>query len=245
MSGAATGAAAWLAEAWSRASALGAPLPLATALLTGLAALAVVAWAPGWRAWRTALVLAHEGGHGLVAALAGRRLRGIRLHPDASAVTVSAGPARGAGVVAVLLAGYPAPALVGLGAAALLAAGRPAAVLWAVLLALGLLAAQVRGWRAVGALAATAVPAAAVTWWAPAPVLQAAASLLAWGLLLGAPRGVAELARSRRGGRARGSDADQLARLTGVPAAVWTALFALVAVGAALWGGSLLLRPPD
>lgn len=237
----------WLEQAWSRATALAPALPVETALATGLVALGVVAWRPSWRAWRTALVLAHEGGHGMVAALAGRRLRGIRLHPDASAVTVSVGPARGLGVVAVLLAGYPAPALVGLGAAALLAAGRPAAVLWAVLLALALLAVQVRGWRAVGALAATAVPVGAVTWWAPAPALQAVAALLAWGLLLGAPRGVAELARSRRTGRGggrSGSDADQLARLTGVPGLLWVGLFALATTAAAVWGGSLLLGLP-
>lgn len=235
----------WLEQAWSRATALAPAVPLETAVATGLVALAVVAWRPSWRTWRTALVLAHEGGHGLVAALSGRRLRGIRLHPDASAVTVSVGPARGPGVVAVLLAGYPAPALVGLGAAALLAAGRPAAVLWAVLLALALLAVQVRGWRAVGALAATAVPVGAVTWWAPAPALQAVAALLAWGLLLGAPRGVAELARSRRRGRSPSSDADQLGRLTGVPAVLWVGFFALVTVASAVWGGSLLLGPPD
>ncbi|PWJ49857.1 Peptidase M50B-like [Quadrisphaera granulorum] len=231
----------WLFEVWARATALAPPLPLATAVATGIIALAVVVWRPSWRVWRAALVLAHEGGHGLVATVVGRRLRGIRMHPDASAVTVSVGPARGLGVVAVLLAGYPAPALVGLGAAALLAAGRPAAVLWAVLLALALLAVQVRGWRAVGALAATALPTAAVTWWASATVLQVVAALLAWGLLLGAPRGVAELARSRRRGRSSGSDADQLGRLTGVPAVVWVSLFALVTAGAAAWGGSLLL----
>lgn len=233
-----------VAEVWARATAVAPPLPTTTALVTGALALAVVLWRPSWRTARTVLVLAHEGGHGLVAALAGRRLRGIRLHPDASAVTVSVGPARGAGVVAVLLAGYPAPALVGLGAAALLAAHRPAAVLWAVLLALALLAAQVRGWRAVGALAAALVPALAVTWWAPAGVQQAAAALLAWVLLLGAPRGVAELARSRRGGRSPSSDADQLGRLTGVPAAAWVGLFWLVTAAAAVLGAAWLLDRP-
>jgi hypothetical protein len=62
---------------------------------------------------------------------------------------------------------------------------------------------------------------------------------MAWFLLLGGIRPVLELQQSRRRGRAERSDADQLARLTGVPSGLWIALFALVAVGAlalsALW----------
>ena len=50
-------------------------------------------------------------------------------------------------------------------------------------------------------------------------------------------------ARGSRGSRvlARGSDADQLARMTGVPAGLWVALFALVALAALAAGASLLI----
>jgi len=41
----------------------------------------------------------------------------------------------------------------------------------------------------------------------------------------------------------RGSDADQLARLTGAPAGLWITLFVLVAL-AALVAGIILLVPP-
>jgi hypothetical protein len=62
---------------------------------------------------------------------------------------------------------------------------------------------------------------------------------MAWFLLLGGVRPVLELNQSRRRGRARGSDADQLARLTRIPVGAWVFLFGLVAVGAlavsALW----------
>jgi len=68
---------------------------------------------------------------------------------------------------------------------------------------------------------------------------------VAWFLLLGGLRPVVELARSRgrdlRRGRAGRSDADQLARLTGVPGGVWVGLFALVAVVAMVVGARLLV----
>jgi hypothetical protein len=59
-------------------------------------------------------------------------------------------------------------------------------------------------------------------------VQSAFAHLLTWFLLLAAPRAVFELQRSRRGGGGRGSDADQLGRLTNVPALLWVGTFGLV-----------------
>jgi hypothetical protein len=67
---------------------------------------------------------------------------------------------------------------------------------------------------------------------------------VAWFLLFGGLRPVVELARSqRRDRRRRGgvSDADQLARLTGVPRGVWVCLFALVALVAIVVGARLLV----
>ncbi len=102
-----------------------------------------------------------------------------------------------------------------------------------------------------GALAAVILVAS------PAP-RAAFAYTLAWFLLFGGVRPVAELARTRRGalrlppGRrlpsarpgAVNSDADQLAWLTGMPAGVWVTLFALVAVGALVLGARLLIPWP-
>jgi hypothetical protein len=71
------------------------------------------------------------------------------------------------------------------------------------------------------------------------------AYLAVWFLLFGGMRPVFELARaqsrSRRRRRAQSSDADQLARLTGLPAGLWVALFALVALAALAAGASLLI----
>jgi len=62
-------------------------------------------------------------------------------------------------------------------------------------------------------------------------------------LLFGGLRPVVELARGRRQRWARGSDAAQLARLTGAPAGLWITLFMLVAVVALVAGATLLVPP--
>jgi hypothetical protein len=51
---------------------------------------------------------------------------------------------------------------------------------------------------------------------------------------------VLELQRDRRR-RGSSNDADQLARLTGLPGGVWVGAFGLVAVGALALGGWLLV----
>jgi hypothetical protein len=63
-----------------------------------------------------------------------------------------------------------------------------------------------------------------------------------WFLLLAGVRPVAELWRERRRwrGQAR-TDADQLARLTGVPGGLWVGFFGLTTLAALAAGGWLLL----
>lgn len=119
-----------LLDLWDRATTTQPPLTWPVALVLGLLALALT-WSPvGYRLVRHLVTLVHEAGHALVAALAGRRLTGIRLHSDTSGVTVSRGRPHGPGMVATVLAGYPAPALVGLGGALVLGAGYAAGLLW-------------------------------------------------------------------------------------------------------------------
>ena len=81
---------------------------------------------------------------------------------------------------------------------------------------------------------------------APDDVRTAAAYLLAWLLLFGAPRPVIELLASGRR-RPRGSDVDRLAELTGVPGVLWALLLlaaglAGAALGAATLAPDLLAR---
>lgn len=207
------------------------------------AALAMVAvgWTALWRWSRTVVTIAHEGGHALVAVLAGRGLTGIRLHADTSGLTVSTGARRGPGLVATFLGGYPAPSLLGLGGAALVAADRAELMLWIVL---GLLAAtlvHVRNAFGLLSVLATGALVAAVAWWG-GPGLQAGfAAALSWFLLFGGLRAVRELRRGRRRVGRADSDADMLAGLTRLPAGLWSGLFWTVSAAAVLAAGWVLL----
>ncbi|TWD83055.1 peptidase M50B-like protein [Kribbella amoyensis] len=220
------------------------PAPSLRVLIgTGVVALLLIAWRPIWRYTRQVVTIAHEGAHGLVAALAGRKLAGIRLHSDTSGVTVSRGKPTGAGMIAVLLAGYPGPALFGLAAAFVLGQGYAVALLWGLLLALVVLLLQIRNLFGLWSVVVFGAVVFAVSWWGSADVQSAFAYLLTWFLLLAAPRAVIELQHSRRGGGGRSSDADQLRRLTGVPALVWVAFFGLITLVClglgVLWSGVL------
>ena len=228
-------------ELWARVTT---PLPqLPTTVLVGaLLAAAVVVLSPAlWRPARTVVTIAHEGAHGLVALTAGRRLAGIRLHSDTSGLTVSAGRPTGLGMVLTCAAGYTGPALFGLGAAALLAAGHAVGLLWALLGLLALLLVQIRNWYGLWAVLATGAVVLAVTGWLPPAGQAAFAAVGTWFLLLAAPKTVLELQRARRRRAAPDSDADQLARLTRLPAVLWVGVFLLVDVGALLLGGWWLL----
>lgn len=210
---------------------------------TAVVALLLIAWRPVWRQTRQVVTIAHEGAHGLIAALVGRKLTGIRLHSDTSGVTVSRGKPTGLGMIAVLLAGYPGPALFGLAAAFVLSKGYAVALLWGLLLALFILLLQIRNLFGLWSVVAFGTVVFVVSWWGSAEVQSAFAHLLTWFLLLAAPRAVLELQSSRRYGGGRSSDADQLRRLTGVPALVWVGLFGLVTLGClavgVVWSGVL------
>ena len=222
--------------------------PLPPAWVVGLTALAALVIVVNTRAWRLAgktITIAHEGGHALVSVLSGRRLDGIRLHTDSSGVTYSRGKRSGPGLVLTAAAGYVMPSLLGAGAAWLLADQHLTAMLWLALVLLAATFLAIRNVFGAVAVLATATAVFVVSYYAPAAVQAGFAYLAVWFLLFGGIRPVFELARSRSRSRSwsRGSDADQLARMTGVPVGLWVTLFALVALGALVLGASLLVPP--
>ena len=198
----------------------------------GALALAVVASSRVWPLARTVVTIVHEGGHALVALATGRRLAGVRLYRNTAGETVSAGRPDGPGIALTAAAGYPAPSLLGLGAAALLAVGHLTGMLLLSLVLLAGLAVAVRNAYGMLAVLVTAGAIAAVCLFAPAVVQAGFGYAMTWFLLLGGVRPVIELARERRRGRTRRSDADQLARLTPVPGGAWVMIFGIVAVAA-------------
>ena len=228
---------AFLARATATVPELSTTVLLSTAVVAALLVLSPALW----RRARNVVTIAHEGAHGLVALAAGRRLSGIRLHSDTSGLTVSAGRPTGLGMVLTCAAGYTGPALFGLGAAALFAAGHAIGLLWALLLLLALLLVQIRNWYGLWSVLVTGGIVFAVTWWLPPEGQAAFAALATWFLLLAAPRAVLELQSTRRRHAAPDSDADQLARLTLLPAVVWVGFFLVVDVAAFFLGSMWIL----
>lgn len=210
-------------------------------LLAAALAFVAVVWSVSWRLTRIVVTIAHEGGHALVAVLAGRGLTGIRLHADTSGLTVSTGARRGPGLVCTFLGGYPAPSVLGLGGTLLVAADRAALLLW---IAIGLLVAtlvHIRNVYGAFSVLATGALIGAVAWWGE-PLLQAGfAAALCWFLLFGGLRAVRELQRSRRWRPDGRSDADMLGHLTPLPGGIWAALFWLVAGTAVIAAAWILL----
>ncbi|MEU1037438.1 M50 family metallopeptidase [Streptomyces sp. NPDC005551] len=210
-------------------------------IATMAAAVAVVVPHVLWRLSRNAITIAHEGGHGLVALLTGRSLSGIRLHSDTSGLTVSRGKPTGLGMILTAAAGYTAPPLLGLGGAALLGAGHITALLWLATLLLLVMLVMIR--NAYGALTVllTGGTFLVVSWLAGPQVQAAFAYAVVWFLLFGGVRPAFELQAKRRHGNAGDSDADQLSRLTHVPAGMWLFLFHAVSLCSLLGGGRWLL----
>ena len=230
-----------LPELWDRLFGSQPDPDLWVVLVTLAAALGAVVPHGIWRVSRNAVTIAHEGGHGLVALLTGRTLTGIRLHSDTSGLTVSRGKPHGLGMILTAAAGYTAPPLLGLGGAALLAAGHITALLWLATALLLVMLVMIR--NAYGVLTVLVAGAAFVlVSWLTSPGVQAAFSYtVVWFLLLGGVRPAFELQSKRRRGGAGDSDADQLARLTGVGAGLWFFLFHAVSLCCLIGGGRWLL----
>ena len=226
----------FLGELWRRILTVDPPLARTTALLAGGVALVLVL--AGWRWVRVLTTVCHEAGHAVIAVLTGRRLRGIRVHADTSGLTLTRGRATGPGMVATLVAGYPAASVLGLVVAALAGHGRPAAALWLIVVLLAAMLVWIR--NLYGALIVPVLGAlvAAVSWYAPAPVLPWVAYGVAWLLLLAGPRPVLEVARNAD----PRTDASQLRALSRIPRLAWVGLWLLMTVGA-LVGGAMLLVP--
>ncbi|MET7399885.1 M50 family metallopeptidase [Dactylosporangium sp. NPDC005572] len=212
-------------------------------LATAAVALLAVLFGPVWKVLRNFVTIAHEGGHALAAVLSGRRLSGIRLHSDTSGLTLSRGKPTGLGMVATGLAGYITPSLLGLAAAAILGVGRLTILLWILLVLLALMLIMIRNVYGVVSIVVAGAIVFVVSWYASDQIQGAFAYAFAWFMLLGGVRAVFELQQSRFRRQAPNSDADQIARLTRVPAIIYVVFFVLVALGSLAFGVRLMLGP--
>ncbi|MEU6840693.1 M50 family metallopeptidase [Streptomyces sp. NPDC046716] len=229
------------ASLWDRIFGTQSDPDLWVVIATGVAALAAIVPHNVWRLSRNAITIAHEGGHGLIALLMGRRLDGIRLHSDTSGLTVSRGKPHGLGMILTAAAGYTAPPLLGLGGAALLGAGHITLLLWLATALLIAMLVMIRNAYGVLTVVVSGGAFLLVSWLAGPQVQAAFAYAVVWFLLLGGVRPAFELQAKRRRGGAGDSDADQLSRLTHVPAGMWLFFFHAVSLCALLGGGRWLL----
>ncbi|GAU65364.1 hypothetical protein SSP35_01_07050 [Streptomyces sp. NBRC 110611] len=230
-----------LTDIWDRVVGTQPAPSLWLVIATAVLALGAVVPRTVWRLSRNAVTIAHEGGHGLIALVTGRRLEGIRLHSDTSGLTVSRGRPTGLGMVLTAAAGYLAPSLLGLAGAALLAAGHITALLWGATALLLAMLVMIRNAYGVLTIVLTGAAFVLVSWLTTAEVQAAFGYAVVWFLLLGGVRPPFELQGKRRHGAAQDSDPDQLARLTNVPAAVWLGFFHVVTLCSLIGGGRWLL----
>ncbi|GAA1460331.1 M50 family metallopeptidase [Nocardiopsis exhalans] len=195
---------------------------------TAVVALATVLLGPPWRVARNVVTIVHEGGHALLALLSGRQLTGIRLHSDTSGVTVSRGKPTGIGMILTVFAGYIAPSVVGLLGILMLMSGRITALLWLSIVFLAAMLVMIRNFYGVLSIVLTGAVVFGVSWFTPHEVQAAFAYLFIWFLLFAGVRPVLELQSQRMRNPSPQSDADQMARLTGLPGTFWVMVFLLV-----------------
>lgn len=208
-------------------------------LLLALAAAALAVTVPVlWRLVRPAVTIVHELGHAIVGILVGRRFTGFVVSADMSGHAVTVGPSRGPGRVACTWAGYPMPGILGAAAVVVALRGWAGTALLAALVILLLSLVFTRSLHTLLAVLATMAVIGGVWWWGSAQVMALLALAGGAFLLLGAWRHVGVVIV---GGR-RGDDPGQLAQLTGIPAALWTASYVLVLL-ACTGACALALRP--
>lgn len=207
-------------------------------LLTAVALAAVVVVVPPvWLILRPLVTVTHELGHAIVGILCGRRFTGFVVGADMSGHTVTTGRPTGLGIVLTTVFGYPMPALIGAVMIATAATGRGDIVL---LIAMAvLLVALVRS-RSVFTviILATLLAGIAALWWvgngAVTSTIIAAAGVI---LLVGAWRQFITVLNHGR----RTDDPGMLARITRVPAGLWSLLMGLLIAAPTWWAGQTLM----
>lgn len=231
--------AAWdaLLERWHITAA---PEPWAILVVT-LAVIALVSVPAVWSKIRQAATIVHEMGHATVGFIFGRKIDGIALHSDTSGVTTSRGKPYGLGFLLSVLAGYPAPSLLGLGMvwAATTNWSGAALTLFATLMLIALWLCR----NAIGFLScALAVGgSAALWWWGTPPVVANAVLAVGIFMVIAGFRCCIDLWRAHQRGDGATSDAGQAASLTVVvPSAVWVAFFFAIALYSAAHSGLVL-----
>jgi Peptidase M50B-like len=209
------------------------PLPAATAVLIGLAAVAAVGVQEIWLLARHLNTIAHEGAHAIVGSAVGRPVRAVRLWPNADGSTV-VGPGKPSGDLTIGLAGYLGPSAFGLGLAKLIELRHTVMVLWLTMLLLALLLATLREPFSFVPVLVVGGLLFVIARYGSLGVQSVTAYGVTWFLLLSGIRVVIDHGISA-------SDAGALARLTHIRPGFWVVLWLAGTVFALVFGGTLLV----
>jgi Peptidase M50B-like len=205
----------------------------------GLAFLAVVV-TPVWAWTKHLYTVVHEGGHAVVALATLHWVESVKIESRGTGETVRASGSAVSGVP-FLAAGYTAPSAVGLILARVVERGwSPLNTLLAGVVIMIALLLFIRNLFGVIAVATIGGLLAIFVYLAGPQSQTGAVVAFAWFLLFAGLQEALRLFAVRRSNKE--NDADNLRKLTGIPADLWVLAFVAFAVFALYTGGRLLLR---
>lgn len=218
-----------------------ASLPEEQVVAIALIAIGLVVVRTTWSVFGLPVTIVHELGHAIAALTAGYRLRGITVNGDMSGATNFW--ARGtAGALWTMWWGYPSPAVVGIGLMWAASQGWSRVALWVLVAGLAFVFLLSRSVHTVLVVLVTGGALGGIAYWGSPLASTIVVFAVAWLLLVGSVRALANVTRSHLSRRwVNQSDAYLMARrLRAVPAPVWL-LTMWAAVGGCAWYGVDLL----
>ena len=189
---------------------------------------------------RFVTVVAHEGGHAIVAVALLRTVHAIRFDRGGNGVTITDKAMWPFGIL-ISAAGYLGPSLFGLLAAWLLIRDQTAAVLWGSMAFLAVMLLAVRGIVGLLLVPTLAVLLYLVTTRAEPPAQALFAHMWVWFLLISAVQRMIVF-MSTANYEVEGNDTAALGSMTLLPRALWGLILLVGTIGALVWGGGMLLR---
>lgn len=220
----------WLYERWAIADLP----PLWMIAVFTVALLALIIYRPTWQKARHGATIIHEMGHVSMGWLWGRKVQGISLHSDTSGLTITAGKERGMGVLMTFMAGYPAPALVGLALVWASVSGYSGAALTLVMALLVLAFWLIRNFFGFFLLVISLLGAGAVFWSANPPVVTGFTLAVGIFLLLAGTRSCFDLRETHQHGEGGESDAEMASQHSLLPASAWVYIFIAASIACIL-----------
>ena len=204
---------------------------------------ALIAWVlavPMYFAAKYVDVLAHEGGHALLAVLLFRLVKGIDIKPNGEGATVHENAMWPFGIL-ISAFGYLGPSLFGLLAAWLLLHDPAATVLWGSIAFLAVMLLATRGFLGPLLIICLMVALYQIVTKAEPSLVALTAHVWTWLLLISGVQTMLLFMRERTY-NVKGNDTEALRRATLLPQYLWGVILLIGTIAALAYGGGMLLR---